>query len=918
LEQRDVPAVFTVTNTLDAGGGSLRDAINQANAQAPAPGDINHIDFNIAGAGAGVQTINLTSALPAITRAVVIDGFTQAGAHANSLAVGDNSTHLIEINGANAGAGVNGFTIAASNVTLRGLVINGFQQDPTNFTGGNGVVVQAGGANAILSGDFIGTNADGTQAVANQGNGVLVTGNPTNVEIGNPTVADHNVISGNSGSGIDLLGSSDNFVENNYLGTNAAGTAALGNGDDGLLLIGQSNNNTIRGNVVSGNGNDGVNAQQNLSGNVIAGNIIGLNAAGTAALGNRLNGVFLSSGASNNTLGGPTAADRNVISGNGDIGVDINEAASTENLIQGNFIGTDVTGTHALGNGSGVFVDGSLNTRILGNVISGNNFDGISSGILPANGVQIQGNKIGTNTAGTAALANGGNGIEIQDGATNVQIGGVNPGDSNLISGNIQSGVVIQDSTTSQVTLLGNLIGTDFTGTRALGNGGDGVEVERGPTQVAIGEAGAGRNVISGNGLGGVFIQKSDGTVVANDFIGTSAAGTAALANGQSGVFVEDSDNVQIKGNVLSGNGRDGVELQGANDQDLIVGNKIGTIAAGTAALGNAANGIEMSRGVDTTTIGGTAAGDGNVISGNGHDGILAGLDTFRSLIEGNFIGTDGTGLHALGNGGNGVEFTGGSGGNGVGDTTAGAGNTIAFNGGAGVAVDSGIENAILGNSIFGNGARGIVLGATELQTAPVLESVTEGQAGATTVIQVSLHSTPNKQVRVEFFVNDVADPSGFGQGQHFLGAGTVSTDANGNAAFTFVVNPALPNGSFVTATVSVFDGFQFTTSAFSNALRVGGQADPTPTPTPTPTPAPRNLLATLQQVKMKGKTVLLVVVRFADTGAVKTFFTSPFQRPAFNHIQVRTISAKGNGVADTVVLTALRNGKKKTRLIPV
>src|SRR5262249_10329399 len=157
-------------------------------------------------------------------------------------------------------------------------------------------------------------------------------------------------------------------------------------------------------------------------------------------------------------------------------------------------------------------LNGPANTDILGNVISGNTGQGISTFLLPSNGIQIQGNKIGTNAAGTADLPNEGNGVNILGGATNVQIGGVNPGEGNLISGNFQSGVFISDKTTSQVSLLGNLIGTDVTGTHALGNGTDGVDVEGGATQVVIGESGAGRNVISGNALNGVFIQQSDAT----------------------------------------------------------------------------------------------------------------------------------------------------------------------------------------------------------------------------------------------------------------------------------------------------------------------------------------------------------------------------------------------------------------------
>jgi titin len=845
LEQRDVPAVFTVTNTGEFGLGTLDDAILLARFHNDAPGEVDRIEFNLA--GAGVHTFSLQHRLPPITKAVIIDGFTQPGAHANTLAVGDNSVHLIEINGANAGPGADGFDIEASGVTIRGLVINGFQKDPTTGNGGNGVVVQGG---------------------------------------------------------------SNNFIEDNFIGTNAAGTAAISNNNDGVLLSGGANNNVIRGNVISGNGSDGVEGKQIVAGNVIAGNIIGLDATGTQALANRQFGVDLEDALGNN-IGGPTAADRNVISGNGDTGVFIGGTGSIANLIQGNFIGTDVTGTRALGNTGGVLLNGPANTEILGNVISGNNGQGISTFLLPTNGIQIQGNKIGTNAAGTADLGNAENGVVIGGGATNVQIGGANPGEGNLISGNFQSGVFISDKTTSQVTLLGNLIGTDVTGTLALGNGTDGVEVEGGPTQVTIGGAGAGRNVISGNALNGVFIQQSAGTVVVNDFIGTNAAGTAALANGLSGAFVEDSDGVQIKGNVLSGNGRDGVESQGLNNQALIVGNKIGTNAAGTAALGNAANGIELSQG-DVIVIGGTAAGDGNVISGNGHDGILAGLDTIFSSIEGNFIGTDVTGLHALGNGGDGVAFAASSGNHVGDDTTAGAGNTIAFNGGAGVAIDSGGQNSILGNSIFANGGGGIVRGATRLQPAPVLESVTAGPGG-TFVIHGTVTSTPDVSIHVEFFANAVADPSGFGQGQTPLGSLEATTDANGTFRFDRI--EAVPAGTFVTATVTVPDGADVTTSAFSNALRVGGQADPPP-PAPTPAPA-RAFVVSLVVVRIGKKKVLFVVEQFADTGAVKAVFAAPFQPDRFKDIKVIPVTLDGAGVFDLLVFTAVRKGKTHVAFLP-
>src|SRR6266542_5612170 len=115
LEARDVPTVFTVTNTLDSGAGSLRAAILSADTHANAPGDVDRIVFNIA--GAGVHTIRPNSALPGLNEAVILDGFTQPGSKANTLAVGNDSVHLIEIRGDAAGLGADGLTITATGVT---------------------------------------------------------------------------------------------------------------------------------------------------------------------------------------------------------------------------------------------------------------------------------------------------------------------------------------------------------------------------------------------------------------------------------------------------------------------------------------------------------------------------------------------------------------------------------------------------------------------------------------------------------------------------------------------------------------------------------------------------------------------------------------------------------------------------------
>jgi hypothetical protein len=188
------------------------------------------------------------------------------------------------------------------------------------------------------------------------------------------------------------------------------------------------------------------------------------------------------------------------------------------------------------------------------------------------------------------------------------------------------------------------------------------------------------------------------------------------------------------------------------------------------------------------------------------------------------------------------------------------------------------------------------------------------------------VHSTPNTAIHVEFFISDVADPSGFGQGQTFAGSLDATTDANGN--FSFDRLQAVPAGSFVTATVSVVDQFGIdVTSAFSNALRVGVKADPNPgvtpppapTPTPTPTPAPaRAFVVDLVAVRVSKKKVLLLVVeRFTDNGEIKASFPSPFQPDKFKNITVTPVDLTGAGVFDLLIFTAVRKGRTQTIFLP-
>lgn len=288
-------------------------------------------------------------------------------------------------------------------------------------------------------------------------------------------------------------------------------------------------------------------------------------------------------------------------------------------------------------------------------------------------------------------------------------------------------------------------------------------------------------------------------------------------------------------------------------------GNLIGTNVAGTAALPNAI-GIRLRTNATGNTIGGTTAAARNVVSGNGFTGILLDNGSPNNVIQGNYIGVDVTGIAPLPNNGPGIALFDFSDNTAIGGAAPGAGNVIAFNPAEGIAVgeeegDVGvIRVAILGNSIHSNALLGIDLLAAGvpgvnpndagdadtgdpnlLQNFPVVTSAAAG--GGNVTIGGTLNSTPSTTFRVEFFSNTACDPSGFGEGQSFLGATTVNTDAGGNAAFAGLVF-ALPGGQlFITSTATDPVG---NTSEFSQCFTAGGvgpTATPTPTPTATPTP---------------------------------------------------------------------------------
>lgn len=394
---------FTVINVNDAGTGSLRAAIISANASAGA----DTIAFAIP--GGGVHVIALTSALPAVTEAVTIDGTTQPGFA---------GAPLVELDGTSAGTGASGLVLLShTGSTIRGLAIGRFVT--LAGTGGAGIVLNGGGGHH-LEGNHIGIAADGVTDRGNGGYGISCLSSTGNV-IGGTLASARNVVSGNDFAGIRLFGCSNDAVLGNRLGTSANGLQPVPNGT-GVLIVGSSVDEHIggtdagAGNLISGN------TEQitviGSTGTVIEGNLIGTDATGMPAAWSGDFGIDLAGPAA---VGGTTVAARNVIGGQtgGSFGAGIILSGGAEgSSIQGNFIGVAADGTTAAPNGTGIlFRSGILSAATdvviggtaagAGNLIAANQGPGIGifTAITLPEGIRISGNSI---------VGNGGLGIDFE------------------------------------------------------------------------------------------------------------------------------------------------------------------------------------------------------------------------------------------------------------------------------------------------------------------------------------------------------------------------------------------------------------------------------------------------------------------------------------------------------------------------
>jgi hypothetical protein len=437
---------YTVTSTADSGGGTLRFGITQVNA-----GLYDTIDFNIPTSDGGYNPAKNTwsiapaTELPPITKPVTINGYSQPGSSVNTLTQGDNAVLTIILNGLNVTS--DGYTVgnglhflAGSDASLvKGLVINRWGLNGILLDGTNGTI------NGIqIVGNFIGIDSTGTKPIPTR-TGVGISGAVnavTNTLVGTVNVADRNIFGGSFGYMIF-----DSYV--------------------------------IRGACICSCYN---------SGTTIVNNYIGTDPTGTVATGISQCGIVFTV-ETDSTIGGATAATLNLISGQTIYGISLTSVVPiipgaldtlggcTDCLIQGNYLGTNISGTKALANDNAAIAIDSYATgnSVSGNLISGNGV-GIRLGQFDMPGSlsnTVTGNYIGTDATGSYALGNTNFGIIVNDSKNT--IGGTTPAEANLISGNGKGGIHVYG--TVGVVVSNNLIGTDVTGKLPIPNRGDGVEL---------------------------------------------------------------------------------------------------------------------------------------------------------------------------------------------------------------------------------------------------------------------------------------------------------------------------------------------------------------------------------------------------------------------------------------------------------
>lgn len=807
-------ATLTVINTNDAGAGSLRQAITEANNVFGPDNIVFNIpttdpNYNIS---TGVWTIALLTDLPMMT-----GGYTHIDATTQTTNQGNTNTFGPEIALDGNNTLTYAFRIVSPSNTVKGFILGRFD-----------FAIQVYGTPAtgnVITQNYIGTDATGTSSFSNN-HGIGVSGDASAMQVTN------NIISGNTTVGIVFSPAKNVTITGNKIGTDVSGMLPLSNSTG--IILDNSPNCTIGGtsysarNIISGNADSGITINGSGSTGIqVLGNFIGTNSNGNDTIPNG-NGVMIIS-AGTNTIGGTTSGKRNIISGNTQCGVLINGTGAENNTIIGNYIGTDSIGTAQLGNHYGVIIKADANKNIVGgnnptarNIISANWEIGVYIEASDSN--IVSGNYIGTDHTGTTTFYIGGdtltqaNGVEINTVSKYNLIGGSTPGERNIISGNRVYGAIYYGQV-SLNNIAGNYIGTDVTGTYAIPNA----------TGICVDDASNNNimenNLLSGNISYGLFIVTtgSNYNIFRGNFLGTNAAGTDSIPN-DVGLLIAGGAKYNVIGgnnpsdrNVFSGNHYAGIEVtDNGTDYNEIIGNFIGTDISGKVSLANQL-GIGIANLSKGTII------ENNVISGNKTFGLILTDQTDSNIVEGNYIGLADDGVTDLGNGASGIILSNGAKNNTIGSISNG--NSIAYNDSVGIVIidNSTINNRISANSIFNNNYLGIDIlpvgvnendvgdtdsGPNQMMNFPVVTSTGYNSSNGNTFIQGTLDTQNPQGATVEIFKSAPDLFFNHGEGKVYLGS--ASPDASGKWT-SFVTG--LVNGDDITTTATDENG---NTSEFS------------------------------------------------------------------------------------------------------
>jgi hypothetical protein len=860
--------VYTVNSNADPGAGvgtsgSLRYCITTANADPAVP---HTLVFAI---GAGAVTISLGSPLPQITRTLNMNGTTQPGW---TPATGP----IVTLDGPGFGTGLD-FNGAPSSL-ITGFILTDFG-DPHinvnnsasmtiqgNYIGNNGVIagtnsygdgiVLTSSSNSVIGGNIVaapflknvisgrdfgvriftsvgcviqgnyfGLNAAGNTAMGNSNTAIEVNTGCSNTKIGGSVDGEGNVIGRITGNHGIMVSSHNNLIQGNYIGLDAAGTAAMPIATNGIYIlngwynliggttsvernviancntygillenggskcranrvynnyigvdktgnVSQSNNNTgvrikgasynfigwtgaNQGNVISSNKDCGVVMESDCDSNTVAGNYIGLGANGTTVLvngtGTNHHGIYIQgSGSSYSSI-----KNNVIVSPGRGCGLSIDANCGSYDTISYNYFGTDASGGTNVGIGNtnaehGIVIKGTaVNETISFNIIGGVKGDGVKLDGGTFTNALIQGNYIGTDVTGLIKFAVGTNTTNSGFHTNNADLTTFRFLD-NVVAGSAGYGVWLDGGAATNVTIKGNIIGMDKNGTATtFGNVSAGLYIHSGSGSNLIigGTTAAERNVISNNGRnaanscaapesgGGIVITNINGITIQGNYIGVDATGNVAAGNGNSGITLNGGNsNVLIggsaagAGNVLSANGffctgaggvRHGAQWVNANGtNNRAEGNYVGLGADGTTALGNAGEGLS-SYACPNITIGGTTAGQRNVIGSNNIGVYFQPGSATNCKVIGNYIGTDYTGTLLRPNV-NGVHITDASG-DFIGGPNAGEGNVINNSTNNGILLDNADNTVIQQNIIRGNAGDGIRIQAGGVGTTGVL-----------------------------------------------------------------------------------------------------------------------------------------------------------------------------------------------------